>query len=241
MNSCFRSTTGRSFEQQQTECCHLCNTTKVHQHFLLMALASKLVMHGSGPRLLLGLLLAYTHMYKWIHAGRKRNLALLDWFVCVRLQISQEFHGVDKWIQGEAHAVNNASGVRESALEVVYVRRGFTGVARHLGFLLPSLRVSAPEVWSICGLIPSSRLGPCAGSGWPAINRRLRPASSHEVLDQSLTSIRCNQSWKWLSSFQITTSKFYCIYNKNGSYDLLNEGPLAILSKCAYIRPMLCT
>lgn len=69
-----------------------------------------------------------------------------------------------------------------------------------------------PEPRSIYGLIPSGRPGLCAGLGfcasWAAINSRcLRPVSSHEVLDEIVESIRCNESWKWRSSFQTATTK----------------------------------
>lgn len=102
--------------------CHLCNTTKVHQQLLLMALASKLITHETDSPceniahihswtseihsleqkqsyLPLNILYAdwllhlwiivsiHACMYNLIHAGRKSSLVLLDWFVCVRLQI----------------------------------------------------------------------------------------------------------------------------------------------------------
>lgn len=148
--------------------------------------------------------------------------------LCVRWQISQEFHGVDKWIRGEVHAVNNASGARESASEVVCVRRRFTRVARlkwtdFCASRFPAAHPSYLRLWSRINkwidphqpagpprfFRPVHRLTGHKQSTFTAVNsRRLRPASTHEVLDQSL---RRNQSWKWCSSFQITATKFYCI------------------------------
>lgn len=212
---------------------------KVHQRLPLKALASKLVTHETGPcvgdiaqihsrtseihaslnlkqsYLPLNILYAdwplhlwiiasiHARMYNWIHAGRKSSLVLLDRFGSVRLQIYLR--------NFMAHAVNNASGACESVSVVVYVRRGFTRAATLKKICCPPFVSSFLNSDQYVDWSPAAGWAPALALP-PAINsRRLRLTSTHEVLDESLASIRCSQSWKWRSSFQITARRFYCV------------------------------